>query len=162
MTLQLNTEIFLEASVPSDITEAGLDALVAFGLTAEGAGGPWRIEVVLADDALLRRLHDEFMGLDLPTDIMTFPDHDDAAPDGPINGGQIYISVERAAEQAADFGQTVPDEIRFLVLHGVLHLRGWNDDTDPKRDAMLARQTHLLREFDRRHLQPGEDAGYTP
>jgi probable rRNA maturation factor len=147
VTLQLTTEIFLEAAVPPDITEADLDRLLSFGLTAEGASGAWRIELVLADDALLRRLHHEFMGLDSATDIMTFPDVDESGPEGPVSGGQIYISIERAAEQAAEFGQTVADEVRFLVLHGVLHLRGWDDDTEAKRDVMLARQADLLREF---------------
>ena len=147
MTLQLTTEIFLDAAVPPEVTEVDLDRLLSFGLTAEGASGFWRIELVLADDALLRRLHHEFMGLDSATDIMTFPDVDESGPEGSVSGGQIYISVERAAEQAAEFGQSVADEIRFLVLHGVLHLRDWDDDTDAKRDAMLARQTDLLRQF---------------
>jgi probable rRNA maturation factor len=144
--VQLSTEIFFETVVPPEITEDRLAALLAFGLEAEGAAGSWRVELVLADDALLCRLHREFMGLDSPTDIMTFPDHEPHAEE-PVSGGQIYISVERAAAQAAEFGQTVGEEIEFLVLHGVLHLCGWDDDTDAKRERMLDRQTELLRAF---------------
>jgi probable rRNA maturation factor len=144
--VQLSTEIFIETVVPPEITVDRLAALLAFGLDAEEAAGNWRIELVLADDALLRRLHREFMGLDSSTDIITFPDHEPDAEE-PVSGGQIYISVERAAAQAAEFGQTVSEEIEFLVLHGVLHLCGWDDNTDAKRERMLNRQTELLRAF---------------
>ena len=136
-------EVYIEVAVPPEITERRLIDLLELGLTAEGATGPWRIELVLADDTLLRQLHLQFMGLDSPTDIMTFPDHDQAA-EPLVCGGQIYISVERAAEQAAEFGQTASEEIQFLVLHGVLHLCGWDDGTDQERDQMLERQTQLL------------------
>lgn len=134
--------------MPPEITEQRLVDVLGFGLAAEGATGAWQVELVLADDALLQRLHREFMGLDSPTDIMTFPDHDPDA-DPPAFGGQICISVERAAEQAPEFGQSVSDEIQYLVLHGVLHLCGWNDSTDPERDRMLNRQSQLLRAFTR-------------
>jgi probable rRNA maturation factor len=146
VSLDLSTDIFIESPVPPEITEDRLVALLAFGLTAENAAGSWHVELVLGDDDLLRRLHREFMGLDSPTDIMTFPDHEpDADESG--SGGQIYISVERAAEQAADYGQTVSDEIAFLVLHGVLHLCGWDDATDGDRAAMLDHQARVLGAF---------------
>jgi rRNA maturation RNase YbeY len=76
------------------------------------------------------------------------------------SGGQIYISVERAAEQAPEFGQTLSDEIAFLVLHGVLHLCGWDDDTDANRAVMLGRQAHLLEAFHQAQQEDGE-VGYT-
>lgn len=151
MPLQVTAEVFIEAPVPSDISEPRLSTLIAFGLAAEEATGDWHVELVLADDELLQRLHREFMGLDSPTDIMTFPDHDEDA-DPPAFGGQIVISVKRAAEQAPEFGQSLSGEIQFLVLHGVLHLCGWDDDTDAKRERMLERQSHLLSEFERERL----------
>jgi probable rRNA maturation factor len=144
--LTVSTEIFIETAAPPEITEERLAALLTFGLTAEGAAGSWHVELVLADDELLHRLHREFMGLDSATDIMTFPDHEPGVKE-PANGGQIYISVERAIAQAAEFGQTGSEEIEFLVLHGVLHLCGWDDDTGAKRERMLDRQADLLRGF---------------
>ncbi|MDQ3695850.1 MAG: rRNA maturation RNase YbeY [Chloroflexota bacterium] len=149
MPLILTHEIFIEVPVPPAVTEPGLAALIAFGLDAEAATAQWHIELVLGDDALLQRLHREFMGLDSPTDIITFPEHDDLDDPGQPKGGQMYISVERADAQAVEYGHQPADEIRFLVLHGILHLCGWSDDTDAGRTAMLARQTQLLRVFDR-------------
>src|SRR5690606_32454527 len=118
-----------------------------FGLAAEGATGDWEIEVVLGDDDMLQQLHRDFMGLDSPTDIMTFPDVDERGDAPVVTGGQMYISVDQAAAQAPEFGLSTTDELQFLVLHGVLHLCGWDDATGPMRTAMLARQTDLLHEF---------------
>jgi probable rRNA maturation factor len=79
------------------------------------------------------------------TDIMTFPfttsvgtDEDGEA------GGEIVISVDCAREQAVEAGWSLEQELRFLVLHGLLHLSGWSDETDEKRQSMLARQATLL------------------
>ncbi len=147
MPLDITTEVFIEASVPAGIDESRLADLVAFGLVAEGATGEWQIELVLGDDELLQQLHRDFMDLDSPTDIMTFPELDETSDPPAVTGGQIYISVDRAAAQAPEFGLSVADEIQFLVLHGVLHLCGWDDATDAMRSAMLDRQAELLRSF---------------
>ena len=86
------------------------------------------------------------MGLDTPTAVMTFPSDGE---EGGAGGGDIVVSVERAAEQAVDFGQTPAEEIRFLVVHGLLHLCGWDDATTAQRTRMLERQSELLSAFDR-------------
>lgn len=91
----------------------------------------------MSDDDV-RRLHHDFLGLDTVTDIMTFP-HGEGE-----RGGDIAISVNRAAEHAPEFGLTVCEEIRFLVVHGVLHLCGWEDGDDDARRRMLARQTEII------------------
>ena len=147
MPLNVSTDVFLETEVPEGITESLIADLVAFGLAAEGATGDWGIEVVLGDDDMLQQLHRDFMGLDSPTDIMTFPDVDESGDAPVVTGGQMYISVDRAAAQAPEFGLSTADELQFLVLHGVLHLCGWDDATGPLRTAMLDRQTELLHEF---------------
>ncbi len=94
------------------------------------------------------------MGLDTPTDVMTFPADGEA---GGAGGGDVVVSVERAADQAADFGQTPAEEIRFLVVHGLLHLCGWDDATTERRSRMLDRQAELLEAFD--HETGGDGAG---
>jgi rRNA maturation RNase YbeY len=100
----------------------------------------WTVSLVLTDDAHLTRLHDEFMGIPETTDIMTFPDDDDP-------GGDIVISVEQAERQRHDDGWSLDTELQFLVVHGVLHLAGWDDATDELRGQMLDRQRAILAEF---------------
>lgn len=137
-----------EISIPS-IEDASVLALVQHALDAEGATGEWSVTVVLTSDARVQALHRDFMGLDFPTDIMTFPYRQDDMPVvGAIaDGGDIVISVEQAAINAEDVGWECRDEIEFLVCHGVLHLVGWEDGDSEQRDAMLYRQREILEAF---------------
>ena len=95
----------------------------------------------------LQALHRDFMGIDTPTDIMTFPTDDEGEG---CRGGDLVISVDHARTQAGAWGMSPADEIRFLVVHGLLHLLGWRDDTDEERERMLERQQALLDSWQRR------------
>jgi probable rRNA maturation factor len=83
---------------------------------------------LISDDRELRRLNRQFLGADYATDVLSFPLND--------NGllGELAISADRAAAQAREFGHSLLDEIRILMLHGVLHLVGMDHETD--RGAM--------------------------
>ena len=104
------------------------------------------VTVVLTNDAQLRAQHHRFMGIDSETDVMTFPLGDDG---GDAQGGDIVVSVERAAAQADDYGLSVAEEVRFLVVHGLLHLCGWNDHEEEERARMWDEQRRLLDAFNR-------------
>ncbi len=133
-----------ETSVPEGVDASVLEQVVRCVLEAEQAIGAWEITVVLVDDDRLRTLHRDFMNVDEVTDVMTFPTTE--APIGVhTGGGEIVISVDRAAAQCVDVGHTPGEEIRFLVSHGVLHLCGWDDLAPGARYAMLTRQHAILR-----------------
>ena len=138
----INLEVNVLREYPVDEPHVGrIEEVVAGTLAAEGADGEWAIAVVLVDDREIQRLHRDFMAIDEPTDILTFPSDPDF--DG-ATGGDLVISVDTAAEQAGEHGNTVAQELEFLIVHGVLHLLGW-DDADPNdRAAMLRRQTEIL------------------
>jgi probable rRNA maturation factor len=87
------------------------------GRVARGRG----ITCLITDDRELRRLNREFRGKNRATDVLSFPSGD---------GGEIAISLDRAAAQAAEHGHAIEDEIRILILHGVLHLAGMDHETD--------------------------------
>ena len=144
--MDLDLEILTEVEITANIDIAGLERLVPFTLADVGAVGRWTVTVVLTDDARLRALHDRFLGIDSETDVMTFPLGDD---DNAVRGGDIVVSVERAAAQADDYGHGVAEEVRFLVVHGVLHLCGWNDQNADERSRMWDEQRRLLDVFDR-------------
>ena len=145
--LDLDFDLVVEKEPPPDLGLAALSVLVPFILRAEHAAGPWVVAVALVADDRLRALHRDFMGLDTPTDVMTFPAEDDGAS-ARTRGGDIVVSVDRATDQAPDFAHTPAEEIRFLVVHGLLHLCGWDDLTPADRARMLARQTQLLAAFE--------------
>ena len=139
MALLADITVIAQAAFPTGGSEDEILEAVEAALEAEVAAGDWTINVVLVDDMALQELHRQFMGIDEPTDVMTFPfgDHE--------QGGEIVISVDRAAEQGPVYGHTAWEEVRYLVLHGVLHLCGWDDGSPEDRERMLARQNQILR-----------------
>jgi probable rRNA maturation factor len=80
---------------------------------------------LISGDAELRRLNREFRGLDYPTDVLSFPA---AAPATHL--GDLAISLGRARVQARQFGHAIEQEVEILMLHGVLHLLGYDHETD--------------------------------
>lgn len=144
--VDLEVTLEAEAPLPAAITEATLRSLICFALSEEQVAGRWAIALLFTTDAGIQAMHRAFMNLDSPTDIMTFPYESDAfSPlEAEHDGGDIAISVETAATNAGEAGWSLADELQFLVLHGLLHLLGWDDLEAGERVAMLARQTEIL------------------
>ncbi len=82
-------------------------------------------DCLITGDAELRRLNREFRGMDYPTDVLSFP----AAAPAP-HLGDLAISLGRARAQAREFGHTIEQEVEILMLHGLLHLLGYDHETD--------------------------------
>ena len=133
--------LIAETAPPPDTDRDDLECLTSFVLDAEETTGDWEVTVALVDDVRLQALHRDFMGIDTPTDIMTFPAGE---PGEAPRGGELIISVDHATSQAGAWGLSPHDEIRFLVIHGLLHLLGWRDDDEDARQRMLDRQQQLL------------------
>jgi probable rRNA maturation factor len=87
-------------------------------------------DCLIAGDTELRRLNREYRRKDYATDVLSFP-----TVDGGRFIGDLAISYERAREQAREFGHATEDELRILMLHGVLHLLGYDHETDSGRMA---------------------------
>ncbi len=98
-------------------------------------------DCLFTGDARLRDLNREFLQHDYPTDVLSFPS---GAQSGPL--GDLAISLERAAAQAREFGHSLLDEVRILMLHGVLHLTGMDHERDGGRMARTERKWRT--EFD--------------
>ncbi|HJP94956.1 MAG TPA: rRNA maturation RNase YbeY [Pyrinomonadaceae bacterium] len=82
--------------------------------------------IAFVSDKRIRELNRQFRGVDKATDVLSFPDDD---PDK-LNLGDIAISAETAAQQAKDNGLSFDDELAQLILHGLLHLSGYDHETD--------------------------------
>ena len=150
--LDLSFSLVQAAEAPPGVASHQLESLAAFVLAAEGATGSWKIAVALVGDARLQSLHRDFMGIDTPTDIMTFPA--DESPEQ-IQGGELAISVDHASIQGAAWGHSPEEEIAFLVVHGLLHLTGWRDDTKEQRERMLVRQHDLVDQWRQQPAREG-------
>lgn len=140
-------QILIERLVetPSELSDDTIHSLVSHALLTEGIEESWELGIQFIDDASMQAAHVEYMDIDEPTDIMTFPyaDEDDVWGADEV-GGDLMISVDRAAANAADAGWNLTDELSFLIIHGVLHLLGWDDHSDEDRASMLARQREVL------------------
>lgn len=149
----MDHEITIESQVelPEVINEESILALVTHVLHSEGVHDPWLIGIQFVDDPSMQAAHVEFMDIDEPTDIMTFPYADDDDVWGEMQaGGDLIISVDRARSHAHYAGWAVEDEIFFLITHGLLHLLGWDDTSESERERMLNRQRALLDTWDER------------
>ena len=104
----------------------------------EIVGVSGEVDVLLADDATLRRLNKTFRGKNKPTDVLSFPSPDTISG---VHAGDLAISLETAERQAISYGHTLRDEVRILILHGTLHLSGLDHETD--RGEMAAREAQL-------------------
>jgi probable rRNA maturation factor len=96
------------------------------------------VEVLLSTDAELKRLNRAFRGKNKATDVLSFPTPREIAQD---HAGDLAISLETAARQAAAYGHSLRDEVRILLLHGLLHLHGLDHETD--QGEMAAREAEL-------------------
>ncbi|MBX3069683.1 MAG: rRNA maturation RNase YbeY [Thermomicrobiales bacterium] len=123
--------------------ERTLNAIPAFVLDQEGQLPLGEIAIVLTTDEHLASLHAEHLNDGSVTDVMTFPYFHAGEP----VSGDIVISVDRAREQAGDEGWSLGDELSFIAIHGMLHLCGWDDQTDEARQAMHQRQHEILGQF---------------
>jgi probable rRNA maturation factor len=81
----------------------------------------------LAGDRTLRRLNRSYRGKDKATDVLSFPAAEELAG---LHGGDLAISLDTAKRQAEEHGHTLRDEVRVLLLHGLLHLSGMDHEAD--------------------------------
>jgi len=91
--------------------------------------GPSEVYLVVTDDEVIRTLNRDFLGKDRPTDVLSFPDGD-LLPNGRTLLGEIVVSLDTARRQAEDAGHDEVRELAELVLHGTLHLLGYDHAGD--------------------------------
>jgi probable rRNA maturation factor len=99
-------------------------------------------EFTFVNNDKILEINRTFLQHDYETDIITFNlgTTDDIV-------GDVYISVDEASKNATEYGQTLDDEIRLLIVHGILHLLGYDDGTDEDRLIMEAEQVRIINEL---------------
>lgn len=157
-------DVTARPGVLSPVSRMELARVAARGLTSAGAPSPASMGLILSNDRELAALNEKHMGHEGPTDVLSFPllpvgafprhPGQDASlrksvpmfalpPGRRPHLGDIIVSVERARAQAPD---SVEDELRQLVVHGVLHVCGWDHAIAQERDAMRTAERAILRE----------------
>lgn len=112
-------------------------------------GQPVEISLMLADDATVRDLNRTWRGKDQPTNVLSFAALDDLSDVPPVPGqplllGDVILAFETCAAEAREQGKTLADHFGHLVVHGVLHLLGWDHEEEAEATAMEAAETAIL------------------
>ena len=136
-------EVLSESVELSEAARTSIGRAAAAALTYEGRSGDLTILVDTPEH--IQTLNRDFRHVDRVTDVLTFPAWEgelSLSADGYL--GDIMICLERAKEQAADYGHSLERELSFLAVHGVLHLLGYDHMTEADETVMRSKQTAIL------------------
>lgn len=144
-----NIVIHIAPRFKGEVDEGDLRRVAAEVLHQEGVTGETELSLVITDDETIRNLNRRFRGVDAPTDVLAFGAGADerfvSAPDSPPYLGDVVISYQRAQAQAEEWGHPVAEELRLLVVHGILHLLGYDHEEEADAQKMREREKRLLR-----------------
>lgn len=143
MSVDLNNESGQEAD------ERGLIALANFCLAELRINPGSELSIVLVDEDTMGDYHQQWMGEPGPTDVLSFPMDEMRIPrdeEDPPEGllGDIVLCPAVTSRQAAEHGRTADDEAEYLLVHGLLHLLGFDHGTEAEKDEMFGLKDRLL------------------
>lgn len=142
-------DVLIRPGLSDEVSQVFVEQAVGAVLASEGVSLEADLSVVLTDDVELAALNRQFRQIDEPTDVLSFGGGPGAAafvsaPDEPPYLGDVIVSVARARVQAAEQEHGVKRELALLIVHGVLHLLGYDHATDQEQDQMWEKQDAIL------------------
>ena len=137
------------------MTQKWLREVVETVLSSEKDKRPLDLSLLVTDDKTVRKLNRFYRGIDKTTDVLSFALTEDVAdttfvtpPDRISRLGEVIISYPQAASQARENKQTIKAELAWLVVHGLLHLLGYDHQDDKSEAIMRKREDKILKEID--------------
>ena len=127
-------------------------------LVAQGAGSGVELGLVIASQERVQELNKSYRGKDEPTDVLAFSAGEEVGadfppfvqpPDGVLHLGEVIISYPQAIMQAEEHQHSVKKEVALLIIHGVLHLLGYEHDEPERGRQMRTRETEILNQVER-------------
>ena len=153
-------EIFVEKKFGGGVDVGEVKKIVRQILQAEGVAPPYEVSLVFTDSETVRKLNRDYRGVDRATDVLAFymlgQNKGDSQfvlpPDGITYLGEVIISYPKAVVQAKEQGHSVEKELELLVVHGILHLLGYDHEEREEERRMRRREKELLEK-----CSPGND-----
>jgi probable rRNA maturation factor len=143
-----NIDIQVVPRFRANVDEGSLRRVAAEALSQEGVEQGTELSLIITDDEAIRELNRRFRGVDALTDVLAFgagaEEHFVIAPESPPYLGDVAISYERALAQAEELGHTIGEELKLLVIHGILHLLGYDHQEEADARKMREREEESL------------------
>ncbi|HCB02519.1 MAG TPA: rRNA maturation RNase YbeY [Anaerolineae bacterium] len=139
-----NQQDFLDSPLLERAAQYTLDMIPALHADLPPALSSANITIVLTDDRQLHELNHDFLDVDSPTDVLSFPSLETDPETNELYLGDILISIPRAKQQAESAGHTLEAEVQLLVVHGTLHLLGYDHASDEEKSLMWNEQAKVL------------------
>lgn len=145
---ELELDLAYDDGVSCALAEGVLERTIALVLDQEGVDRPCGVSLSVVSDDHMHELNRSWREVDRPTDVLSLecerPDDPDLAPGEPCELGDVVLAPAYIARQATSFGTTAADETRLLLVHGILHLLGYDHLEDEEAEAMEAREDYLV------------------
>ena len=142
-------DVLFENNTKEEVNYKLIEDVISEALKYEGVSDNTEISVTIVDNEEIRKINNKFRNIDRATDVLSFPlidfDNEDLPNDGSkIYLGDIIISIERAKEQANEYGHSLDREVGFLTAHSMLHLLGYDHMVPEEEKVMFAKQEEIL------------------
>ena len=145
-------EISVEEKFRGRVDRGWVRRIAQTVLKAEGVAHPYEVSLVFTDSETVQQLNRDYRGVDEPTDVLAFcmilqEEVDDSfalPPDEVTRLGEVIISYPQAIEQAREQGHSTERELALLIIHGILHLLGYDHEEPEEEAEMRAREKELL------------------
>ena len=148
-----NQQDFLESALLERAARFTLDTSTWLSTGLESAPADVDMTIVLTDDSQLHELNREYLGVDAPTDVLSFPASETDPETGATYLGDILVSIPRAMQQAQVAGHTVEAEVQLLVVHGTLHLLGYDHAEAEEKARMWKAQAEVMSRLGLSHVK---------
>ena len=143
--------ILVDEGVEAGVEPSWLEDVAQRVLAAEKADAKAELGIVVTGQEMVQQLNRNYRGKDEPTDVLAFSTREEAdgpsfifAPDGLLHLGEVIISYPQALIQAEEHGHTLKKELSILLIHGLLHLLGYDHEAKEPERRMQAREKELL------------------
>ena len=142
-------DVLFENTTDIKVNEELINSVIAESLRYEGVSDNCEVSVTIVDNDEIHSINLKHRGIDRPTDVLSFPlinfENETLPDDGSkIYLGDIIISIEKAEEQAKEYGHSLDREIGFLTAHCMLHLLGYDHMVEDEEKIMFKKQEEIL------------------
>ena len=158
----MEINVLIEEGIEVGLDPDWMQRVIETVLTAENVPPNVEISLLITGQERIQELNREYRGKDQPTDVLSFSmseqkDEDEPVafigpPDGLIHLGEVIISYPQALLQAEESQHSIKKELAALIVHGVLHIQGYDHEKPEMEPAMKAKESQLLSELEKELL----------